>query len=495
MLVLTLFFSVVITSNSIAQESSLLKTDIDKQDLISELTRVIPALMETAVVPGLSIALIRDAEIIWYKGFGVKNAKTGEPVTENTIFEAASLSKPVFAYAVLQMIENGDLDLDVPLIEYVTKEYIEKEFLRNPIEDERFYNITARMVLSHTPGFPNWRRGRIPLPIINTPGKKFSYSGEGFVYLQKVVEHIKKKPLNDIMQSYVFGPLEMKNSSYVWIESYDDLSGVGHNLFGETTGRFRKRTRANAAASLFTTAQDYARCIAAIMKETRLEDGTVREMLSPQSTVEENVFWGLGFGLQRSESGNAYWHWGDNSNFRCFFVAFKEQKIGVVYFTNSYNGLSIPEEIVQCAIGGSHPALSSGLVDYERYNTPGSKFARAFLVKSIEEAVELYHKLKSKHPVAFSETGINDIGYQFLRSKKMKEAIAIFKLNVEAYPNSANTYDSLAEAYMTNGDNDLAIKFYKKVLEAIPDDPRSDKDNLENLKKGALEKLKELEKK
>ncbi len=479
----------------LSQEHFPLKTDVDEQELISKLSSFVPELMEKAVVPGLSIALIKNGKIIWHKGFGVKNAKTGEAVTENTIFEAASLSKPVFAYAVLQMVENGDIDLDVPLISYVTKEYVEKEFLRNPIDDDRFYKITSRMVLSHTSGFPNWRSRGKSLPIINNPGTKFSYSGEGFEYLQRVVEYIKKQPLNDIMKRYVFGPLEMHNSSYIWLSNYDNLSSVGHNLFGETTGKLRKRRQATSAASLYTTAYDYARFIMAIMNGTRLNKRTVIEMLSPQSEVGENVSWGLGFGLQHSENGNSYWHWGDNYYFRCFFVAFKEQKIGVVYFTNSHNGLSIPEEIVHCTIGGSHPSLSSRLIEYEKYNTPVRQFARIFQKKSMKDAVQFYHELRNKIPDSFSENGMNSLGYQLLRLKKMKAAITIFKLNVEAHPKSANTYDSLAEAYMTNGDNELAIKFYKKVIEVISYDHSSNKDNLESLKERALEKLKELGKK
>lgn len=140
-------------------------------------------------------------------GFGVKNAKIGLPVTAETVFEAASLSKPVFAYGVLKLIDQGKLGLDVPLTTYLPKPYIDG--------DERLNKITARIVLSHRTGFPNWR-GKPSLKICFTPGERFSYSGEGYIYLQRVVEHITGKPLNEYITEAVFTPLGMANSSYVW---------------------------------------------------------------------------------------------------------------------------------------------------------------------------------------------------------------------------------------------------------------------------------------
>ena len=118
----------IASGHSFAQESEPLKTDADKKALISELEKVIPQLMKEAEVPGLSIAVIIDGKIIWSRGFGIKNTKTGEPVNDDTIFEAASLTKPFFAYAVMKLVEKGELDLDTPLIKYAPQDYIEKEY-------------------------------------------------------------------------------------------------------------------------------------------------------------------------------------------------------------------------------------------------------------------------------------------------------------------------------------------------------------------------------
>jgi CubicO group peptidase (beta-lactamase class C family) len=161
-----------------------------QQSTILRLERDVPELMKRNNVPGVSLALIQRGKTIWVHGFGVKEAGTSQPVDGETVFEAASLSKPVFAYAVLKLVDQGKLALDVPLTTYLPKPYI--------AGDPRLSKITARIVLSHRTGFPNWRNGDA-LPIYFTPGERFSYSGEGYIYLQRVVEQITGKPLNAFM--------------------------------------------------------------------------------------------------------------------------------------------------------------------------------------------------------------------------------------------------------------------------------------------------------
>ncbi len=211
----------------------------------------------------MSIALIRNGKTAWLHGFGVKNKKTGEPVKADTVFEAASLSKPVFAYAVLKLADQGKLDLDTPLITYLEKPYV---------PDERAGKITAGMVLSHRTGFPNWRAEDNVLPIYFSPGSRFSYSGEGYIYLQRVVEQITGKPLDIYMSEVVFKPLGMNNSSYVWKASFDALAATGHDSKGKPRER-EKPTQAGAASTLNTTAKDYAQFVNAILNGKGLSPG------------------------------------------------------------------------------------------------------------------------------------------------------------------------------------------------------------------------------
>jgi CubicO group peptidase (beta-lactamase class C family) len=323
---------------------------------IAQLERDIPELMRKDGIPGLEIAVIRDGKTTWVHGFGVKEIDGGQAVTNETIFEAASLSKPVFAYGVLKLVEQGKLGLDVPLTTYLPKPYV---------EDERLGKITARIVLSHRTGFPNWRDGD-SLPIYFTPGERFSYSGEGYVYLQRVVEKITGKLLNEYMTEAVFAPLGMTSSSYVWKPEFDALTATGHDGDGKPEKKW-KPDEAGAASTLNTTAKDYALFVAAVLNGVGLKASTLREMETPQIALDpecricikkepkelsKNLFWGLGWGIQRVDGSDiALWHWGDNGAFKAFVMADPKAKAGVVMFANSAKGLEIAKPMVDEAMG------------------------------------------------------------------------------------------------------------------------------------------------
>ena len=479
-LIVTIFMTLNCLSNKKDDVPKPLKTTVKKDTLISQLESDLPKIMEKAMIPGLSIAVVRDSELLWTKGFGVKNSETNEPVTDETVYEAASFSKPVYSYAVLKLVERGELELDKPLIEYVSDEYIEKNYLGGKIDDERFRKITARMVLTHSPGFPNWR-GRDSLKINFEPGEKFSYSGEGFGYLQKVVKQISGLPLNDFMKKEVFDPLGMTSSSYVWQKSYEENTSYPHDFMGDVS-RKGKPKGGHAAATLHTTAIDFAKYMMAIMNHTGLQQSTVDSMLTPQIVVDpeetQDVVWGLGIGLEKTPHGIAYWHWGDNMKFRCLFIAFPQQKIGVVYFTNSFFGLAVRKQIVELAIGGEHPVLNSNLLsDYGDVDLPGMEFTRTLVKSGVDAAIEKYHQMRDTLTAEeiMEKYAMNGIGYSFMRKKQYEDAIKIFKLNVEAYPDAFNVYDSLGEAYMENGDTELAIKNYEKSIELNPDNENGKK--------------------
>jgi CubicO group peptidase (beta-lactamase class C family) len=325
---------------------------------ISQLERDVPDLLEKDGVPGVAIAVIRDGKTTWLRGFGVKNIKSGQPATAETVFEAASLSKPVFTYGVLKLVDQGKLGLDVPLTTYLPKPYIDG--------DERLRKITARIVLSHRTGFPNWRPGDGSLQIYFTPGERFSYSGEGYVYLQRVVEHITGQSLNDYMTEAVFAPLGMKESSYVWRPDFDALTATGYDRDGKPAELWKPK-EAGAASSLNTTAKDYALFVDAILNRKGLKPSTLYDMETPQVALDpecricikrepkelsKNLFWGLGWGIQKLQGDSGVlWHWGDNGAFKAFVMADPKSKSGVVVFANSENGLEIAETVVYEVMG------------------------------------------------------------------------------------------------------------------------------------------------
>ncbi|HEY0380327.1 MAG TPA: serine hydrolase [Pyrinomonadaceae bacterium] len=452
--------------------ASSLKTNVKKEELAARLEKLIPQLMADGGVPGLSVLLIHDNKVFWQHSFGVTNVETKQPVTADTVFEAASLSKPVFAYGVLKLADAGKLDLDTPLVKYLPGAYVES--------DERLNQITARIVLSHRTGFPNWRRGD-KLTINFTPGERFSYSGEGFVYLQKVVERLTGGPLDAFMRKTVFGPLGMTSSSYVWQAAYESRKAYGHDPFGSITGR-RKPAEANAAASLHTTLEDYAKFVTAVMTGAGLKKKSAREMLTPYVKVQEGctdcvsnptngplsqaVSWGLGWGLQHTSDGDSFWHWGDSNNdAQAYVVAFPKRKLALMVFANSGNGHSIFPRIIEAAVGGEQPAVS--WINYDPYDSPFRVFARDILARG-EAAVNEYRERKKAGALPLTEVQMNRLGYALLSKKMLDAAIEVFKLNVEAFPDSWNVYDSLGEAYVLKGEKELGIKNYQKSVELNP---------------------------
>lgn len=180
--------------------------------------------IDSLKISGLSIAIIRDNKIVYQGGFGVKNLITKEKVSNKTLFEACSISKPVFAYFLMLQVEKGILDLDTPLYKYLPNKDIEN--------DARHKIITARMVLTHTSGLPNWReQTNGELKILFEPGTAFGYSGEGYQYLKDVLNHLLKvddKGLNDIFHKDVVKPLGLEFMHFTWEDSFASIKAFGH---------------------------------------------------------------------------------------------------------------------------------------------------------------------------------------------------------------------------------------------------------------------------
>ncbi|UFH52979.1 serine hydrolase [Spirosoma sp. KNUC1025] len=317
---------------------------------VFEIDQSVKSLMDSTHVPGLSLAIIRNSKLYYSQGYGLTKADSSQRVTSATIFDAASLSKPVFAYAVLQLVEEQKLDLDKPLNEYLPYPDV--------ASDERYKKITARMVLSHRSGFPNWRKNRRSsnLAMSFTPNERFGYSGEGFVYLQKVVEKITGKPLNDLMNDRVFKPLQMTRSSYIWNPAFDDNFAYAHTKEGKPEPHY-KSDQANTAYSLQTTADDYAKFLMAILTARGLKQATVDQMLTGQGklptkfgatdSLSPTLSWGLGLGLEHTSTGDYFWHWGDNDTYKCYVVGSPKSHNALVFFTNSANGLRLIGEMTR----------------------------------------------------------------------------------------------------------------------------------------------------
>jgi CubicO group peptidase (beta-lactamase class C family) len=322
-------------------------------NVIEKLNTLTPQLMEELKVPGVSIALIEGNNLAWSKGFGFADAVSKSMVTNNTIFEACSMSKPVFAFLTLKLVEQGKLNLDKPLFDYLPEEFIS--------DDEDYSKqLTARMILSHTSGMPNWRKGgeerEGPLPVYFKPGTKFNYSGEGFYHLQRVVEHITQEPLEKYAKRNLFDKLGFESTSFVWTENLNPQIATGHDTSGNCNER-KSYNHANAAYTLYTTSDEYAKFIIEIMKPDRSEDQSLsdkmlKEMLTHQvrSDVRDVIdrpgrslglfaYRGLGWGIDSTITGDIVYHSGANqTGFRCYSQFNIRKGSGIVIMTNGENG-------------------------------------------------------------------------------------------------------------------------------------------------------------
>jgi CubicO group peptidase (beta-lactamase class C family) len=344
-------------------------------------------LMRLASVPGMALAQIGGGRVE-ATGYGVRRAGTEDAVTERTVFEAASLSKPVFAYLVLGLEREGVIDLDRPVGEYAA--------LPNA-DDARARSITGRHLLSHSGGWRNWRFAREHVLTADfEPGSRFSYSGEGFAFLQRVVEGLTGRGLPALARERVFAPLGMEGSTFVWHPSLDARLASPHSGRGDPQESYNVRTargfraleaewgrpleewntqdveRAftrlnpdqppfpnftvpNAAASLSTTAHDYGTFVRHLLT---VGAAVLARMMEPQVRINEALRWGLGFGLQEMEDGRTlFWHWGDNPGFKNFVVGDPAAGRATVVFTNANSGRGVYERIVRDRTGTDHPAF------------------------------------------------------------------------------------------------------------------------------------------
>lgn len=319
--------------------------------------------MESLKIPGLSIAVINDAKVVYKQTLGVVNSSSMEKVNDKTLFEAASISKSVFAFFAMQMVEKGLLDLDTPLYRYLPYPDI--------AHDERYKGITARMVLSHTSGFPNWRFHNADgkLDIKFTPGTQFSYSGEGYEYLAKVVAHLNGrsvKNLDSLFQEELAKPLGMENSRFTKNDYWEKHKAYGHSGGEVVTDRwYTDLSTFGAAHSLHTNAGDFSKFLIALMEEKGLEKETFDEMLKEQVVLPEDdglredfgfESWGLGFIRASTPYGLKYAHGGINADFQAYFMLLKDKKYGFVFFANSDTGLGLLEPLEQYLTSG-HKAV------------------------------------------------------------------------------------------------------------------------------------------
>ena len=327
-----------------------------------QLDKFIAAYQDYYMIPGVSLALIENGKIIYHKTYGVKNNLSGAKVTNETLFEAASITKPVFGFVVCRLAERGIIDLDKPLYQYLPFEDI--------AHDKRYKLITARHVLSHRTGFPNWADnnpdGKIDIKF--TPGTKYGYSGEGFEYLKRVVAKITGKDISTVLQEEVLEPLNLQNTYFMKNERLAKVVANGHD--GVYPSRVVLPEAPGMAWSMHTEAKSFATFALALRNRVGLKPETYTKMFKVNTTINVDKeyarpgvkeFFGLSIWMEKGPLGEAFGHGGNNGDFKCQFKMYKDLDVGFVVFTNSSNGDRL------------HEALDKFLVTGKRLPSPKNK--------------------------------------------------------------------------------------------------------------------------
>ncbi len=361
-------------NTSLRNANELALTDIPITKVLKGFDEGIPVLQKKYNVPGVSIALIDNAEVIWAKGFGVLDARRGVAVTPDSVMEVASLSKPFFAYLVLMWAEESNIDLDTPLYTYLGQDYLPN--------DKRDELITARMVLTHSSGLPNWRAagnggtstshrwadeigGQLvfdaSMTFESNPATGFVYSGEGFLMLQRAIERQSGLSLSDWANKQLIQPMRLNNTSFGWTSRFKDIAARGHDRNGLVTDQSPSRNSdvnelTTSAGSLYASANDYAKFMIEFVKtdqseSTLLSARGIQKMLTPTAVEipsENPAVMGLGWMLGEDETGHAVaMHTGNNGDFHALAVLWPTFQDGLVILTNGARGKELIDELTE----------------------------------------------------------------------------------------------------------------------------------------------------
>jgi CubicO group peptidase (beta-lactamase class C family) len=418
-----------------------------------------------------TVLVAEHGKIIYKKGFGDANMEWGIPNDPVTKFRLGSITKQFTSMLIMQLVEKGKVKLDDKLSDYLP--YYRKD------TGEK---VTIHHLLTHTSGIPSYTGlpnffqdiSRDPYPVEEfikkycsgdlefEPGTKFKYNNSGYFLLGAIVEQVTGKTYENALQENILDPLNLKNTGY---DHHDPIlpkraAGYEKNFDGFVNAAYLDMSIPYAAGALYSTVEDLYLWDQALYTEKLLSNKYKEIMFTP---FLSNYAYGWGVrktALEGSrDSLTTISHGGGINGFNTLIVRLIDDK-NLIVLLNNTGGTNLDQ-------------MSQGITNilYDKpYNLPKKSLAEVVykIVKEngIEMAVNKYYELKKDVDSYYlNENEFNNLGYLFLRREKTKEAIEIFKLNVEAFPESYNTYDSLGEAYMKNGDKELAIKNYKKSLD------------------------------
>lgn len=343
-------------------------------------------LMAAAAVPGLALALIEDGQVVYQRAYGLADVAAGKPLQTTTIMYGASLTKAAFAYMVMQLVDEGAIELDAPLPRQLRRPLPEYPGFAELAADPRWREITPRMLLSHSSGLLNWRwiNPDRKLDIKFAPGSRYVYSGEGIQVLQLVVEERTGRPLGELMQQRVFERFGMKDTSMAWRADFAGRATMHYGAAGEPIAH-NQRSRARAAGSMDTTLADFAAFFAGVLRGDGLSAAAHAAMLSPQlAIVSPRQFpshWpgetqanraiglsaGLGWPVFTSPVGPAFFKEGSDDGTNNLAFGLQRQRSGVVMLSNSSNAPRMFYPALDALLGRTCvPWFWMGYIPYDR---------------------------------------------------------------------------------------------------------------------------------
>ncbi len=460
-LVFSLFILLIIDFNlSIAQSKS------DKIDQLMQ------KYSEYGIFNG-SVLVSDEGNIIYKNGFGYANIEWNIPNTPDTKFELGSVTKQFTAALILQLVEEGKLKLTdkiSDILPYYPKENGNK--------------ITIHQLLTHTSGIPNYTdlpdfinkqvyenlspqqliESFSSLPLEFTPGSQFKYSNSGYIVLGAIIEQLTGKSYEEVLNEKIFKPAGMLNSGYTHLDEIIKNRASGYNKMINrfSNAHYLDMSIPYSAGALYSTVNDLYKWDQALYGNNILSEQNKKLMFTGYIKDFNNKYgYGWDVGYQKITDNDSIFcemHGGSIFGFSSLIVRIPEKKQLIVLLSN----------ITGASLGGIYNNIFNVLYDkpVTKIEKPKiNKLAEIIDEKGIDAGIEFYNNEKDNK---VSEAQMNNLGYYYLNSNKIKEAIEIFKLNIKAHPDSYNVYDSMGEAYMKNGDKQLAVDNYKKSIEMNP---------------------------
>ncbi|MBU2280803.1 MAG: beta-lactamase family protein [Gammaproteobacteria bacterium] len=301
---------------------------------------VIETLLKQQHVPALGLGIVKNGVLDSVQVYG--ELSPGQAAPQNTLFKVASLTKPIVTLLTLRLVAEGKLTLDEPL----AVNWVDPDLQADP----RHLLLTPRLVLTHQTGFANWRylEQDKKLRFQFQPGSKHQYSGEGFEYLRRALEHKFGQPLEALAQQYVFAPAGMTDTHFWWTPEVDESRYArNHDVNGELLP-LEKYYKANAAANLITTVSDYSKFLVFVLAQQQAMPQLYSAMVQPQISLQPHHAFGLGFEIfsDFSEGESALLHTGRDPGVSTAAVFFPESRNGYVIFMNGDNSMPVLEQLL-----------------------------------------------------------------------------------------------------------------------------------------------------